>query len=448
MAPFFFEGMIVLRGFFGVLFLLLIAGFFVVYQQTHYYNMQRVVVVFVFYFVGFFYLNSAFSGGRLGLELLVVLLLLGLLFLCGGAYRWVSVFLGILGFSTVLYKIDFDVLCSSVAIFLLGLSFIVFEFYATSYYYGVYSLNAIFAAFVNVRFFADVIVVCFPFLLGGYLSSSRSLSRAFFAFVAVCVLGLGIFSGSRALLLGLFVAMTIVFLFAKGFRAQVAIFCGLALIGALLQSWLMSNYFFLRSVPVVSSSDILRSVDGLSGRWVLWGAALGGWLENPFYGVGEGRFACLSGVGHAHPHFFLLQVLVEQGLFALLAFLICLLWFFKQAVKDAQAKVEPVSLVVLAAYTGAGVMSFFSGVLLMPISQFFFVLMLGLGLSRWQLPSFLVNRKVVFLVCLIIAVLVVLAMGEMKNDLELQAKLLQPQNGMVVTDFIPGYWINGKSLCQ
>lgn len=287
-------------------------------------------------------------------------------------------------FKAILY------LLTSVA-FLNAFQFIVY--YCMAFLTEIYMFEAdlLFNGFSNPRFLNQFQMLCMPILAGlvvlhwsNHGRYRRLLSSLFFVTLLIhwCIA----FSlGSRGLWLGLAASHLALLLFFPRFWRLLAIQAVAGILGFLLYQLL----FFI--IPEwLGQESILRSSlrFGLSKREVLWDIAWHMFLENPWLGVGPMHFAATVNPIAAHPHQVVLQWLAEWGLFATLAacILACLgMWHVLRILRSPKAK--PIDAVLWLSIAGALAVAQVDGVFVMPYTETWLAILIGLALARWSTPT-------------------------------------------------------------
>lgn len=239
------------------------------------------------------------------------------------------------------------------------------------------------AGFSNHRHFAEFFIALSAFLAFSLLSIRRFWLLSIIPFsLAWVVLFLG---GGRASLLAL---LTSFFMYVwlgceRPFRV-VAVFLLAGLVG-----WVVSFFLILQDPSMAGSAQILR--EGGSGRVTLWLSAFDLWLGSLFFGVGPMHFAFYSREIAAHPHSLVMQILSEWGGIAFVAVLIFFAAVFWRLFEDGRALNVRVK-VAFSVIVGLLVSSFFGGVFVVPVVEFFFFIMLGVVMScdsfSWRLAIF------------------------------------------------------------
>lgn len=266
-------------------------------------------------------------------------------------------------------------------------------YYCMAFLTEIYMLDVdlLFNGFSNPRFLNQFQMLFMPVLAGlvvlhwhNHGRYQRLLSSLFFITLLVhwCI---ALSLGSRGLWLGLAASHLALLLFFPRFWRLLAIQVAAAIVGFLLYQLL----FFI--IPEwLGQESILRSSlrFGLSKREVLWDIAWRMFLENPWLGVGPMHFAATVNPIAAHPHQVVLQWLAEWGLFATLA--ACLLaflgmWHGLRILRSTHA--EPIDAALWLSIGGALAVAQVDGVFVMPYTETWLAILIGLALARWSAPS-------------------------------------------------------------
>jgi len=233
--------------------------------------------------------------------------------------------------------------------------------------------------FSNVRFFNQVqtwTLPLLPLLVPRALLPRRAVQGLF-----ACWWMLLFASGGRASMLGTLSGIVVVLVIFRGrawpwLRAQLR--------GLLLGSVGYGVFFYWLAQGM--EGIVTRLGYGGSGRLRVWRLALDYVREAPLLGIGPMHFGYRPSIVYgAHPHNTPLQWASEWGLPA--AGLLCgvALWAAWAGARRARATVradDQVPVALVATWVGVAVVSLFDGVLVMPVSQLFAVLVGGWSLAR------------------------------------------------------------------
>lgn len=246
-----------------------------------------------------------------------------------------------------------------------------------------FHVHEFFSAFSNPRFFGYWVTLTLPLLASveteGSSARYSSLIRygiggLWFCFVLI--------SGTR----GTWIALAIATVFCS--------FCGPA--GRLLSVRLLMSaaigvllyLVFFCLLPQQAADGIVqagagRILDGarLSSRDQLWEIAVKGTLANPWVGHGPMMFAAAVNRVASHPHSLTLQLAYEWGIPIASVCLVAIGLFVFRSLRWAQDQQDPRFLAVTVAIAGGLVQANLDGVLVMPFSQMYVVLLVAWSIS-------------------------------------------------------------------
>ena len=194
--------------------------------------------------------------------------------------------------------------------------------------------------FSNIRHLADYLSICFLMAFQLLLKDDRKLKYVYYI-VALVILSVIIWTGSRAAFVSIISALILLFLYKKGILKKLF----LVLIPALFV-----QPFFITNSP---SLGLVRSVERVgqsldsysSGRMGLYNDVVEKIIDYPIWGLGP-EAVRNSGINNgtfvfAQAHNFVLQILIEFGL---AGFLLFLLIFFRFFLKIKKIKNSYISL--------------------------------------------------------------------------------------------------------
>lgn len=263
--------------------------------------------------------------------------------------------------------------------------------YMMAFVTGIYMLDPLLliSGFANQRFFGQFQILLLPVLavLCVQLYSERRRWLAGFLFVVMVVQWCIAYSlAGRGLLGGLLVGhMVLLFVCPRLWRLV-----GVQAVAGLAGYVLLKILFWLIPLVFLDLNSVLR-VDnlrtGLSGRDILWGKAWDMVLANPWLGVGPMHFAATYNPIAAHPHQVILQWLAEWGGAATMLALLIGCWGVLSGVRVLRSKqAEPVDAGLWMAIIGALVLAQVDGVFVMPYTETWLAVLVGLALARWGSP--------------------------------------------------------------
>lgn len=252
--------------------------------------------------------------------------------------------------------------------------------------------------FSNIRFLGQFQVLAMPVLAWLCLSHWHAAFRyarllSMLCFVALAVQWCIAFTlGGRGMFVALAVShLALLGLFWRHWRLLAVQLAG-ALAGALLFLVLLVLVPYWLGIPL----DIHPAFrDGLSGRGVIWMLAWHIFMDNPWLGAGPMQFAAHINVVAAHPHQVVLQWLAEWGLPATLLALGLATWGMWRGLvcvrKNRKASLEAA---VWLSVAGALVLAQVDGVFVMPYTQVWLAVLVGIALGRWQkVPQAMVGKS-------------------------------------------------------
>lgn len=343
------------------------------------------------------------------------------------------------------------------AAFLNAFQFIVYYCMAFLTEIYMFDVDLLFNGFSNPRFLNQFQVLFMPVLAGlvvlhwnNHGRYQRLLSGLFFITLLVhwCI---ALSLGSRGLWLGLAASHLALLLFFPRFWRLLAIQAATGILGFLLYQLL-----FLIIPEWLGQESLLRSSlrFGLSKREVLWDIAWHMFLENPWLGVGPMHFAATLNPIAAHPHQVVLQWLAEWGLFATLA--ACLLafigmWHGLHILRSPQA--EPIDAALWLSIAGALAVAQVDGIFVMPYTETWLAILIGLALALWSAPTTQVaalqqgrssRRFIPSLSYKPLALIVILTLGNILINevptLPLDSEAHMEKHG---TGYVPRFWLQG-----
>lgn len=265
-----------------------------------------------------------------------------------------------------------------------------FLYYVMAFVSGVYDFSPVllFNGFDNPRFLGQFQVLLLPVLMAlcVYVYSLGRLRSAQCLFLVMSFQWCIVFSlGGRGVIAALLVShVLLLFVRLKFWRL-----CAVQVCSAIFGFFLLKILFVF--VPIIfgldpaSHSNVLRG--GLSARGELWWTAYEMALANPFFGVGPMHFSASLNLIAAHPHQAVLQFLAEWG-FPVVCLIFYLVW--KGLLRGGQVLVtDNASLMDVGVWLGvvsALVLSQVDGVFVMPYTETWLAVFVGVLVSRWSTP--------------------------------------------------------------
>lgn len=343
------------------------------------------------------------------------------------------------------------------AAFLNAFQFIVYYCMAFLTEIYMFDVDLLFNGFSNPRFLNQFQMLFMPVLAGLVVLHwndngryQRLFSGLFFITLLIhwCI---ALSLGSRGLWLGLAASHLALLLFFPRFWRLLAIQAAAGVLGFLLYQLL----FFI--IPGwLGQEALLRSSlrFGLSKREVLWDIAWRMFLDNPLLGVGPMHFAATINPIAAHPHQVVLQWLAEWGLFATLAacLLACLgMWHGLRILRSPQA--QSIDAALWLSIGGALALAQVDGVFVMPYTETWLAIIIGLALARWSAPAVQAvnpqkdnnfNQRIPLLSYRMLTLAVILILGNVLINevptLPQDSKVHMEKHG---TGYVPRFWLQG-----
>jgi len=245
--------------------------------------------------------------------------------------------------------------------------------------------------FSNRRFHSQFQTWTLPLLMTAAVLTSNRRARGLWLLAATLGWGLLFFAGTRATLLGLLVStIVVVWLFREYARNYLTTFLLSAVGGALLFTLIV---FWLPAIfgldnDALSSWSIERNFIDSSGRTQLWLNSLSMAFMHPWLGAGPMHFACDSSLNYsAHPHNLWLQFLSEWGIPFTIAITVGFIYLVIRWVAKVQTtRVEDknLALPITVSLSTALAHSLFDGIAVMPLSQFYGVMLFSWALSWYR----------------------------------------------------------------
>lgn len=318
-------------------------------------------------------------------------------------------------------------------------------YYLMAFVTGIRMLNAdvLFSGFSNPRFFGQFQVMLMP-VMAMLVERCRQQRRTSTA----VLLGLALINqwciaftlGGRGLWLGLLASHLALLLINRQLWRILALQVGAALLGFLLFLLLFKLIpLWLGLDPVLRES--LRT--SLSGRERIWQWAWEMAMANPWFGVGPMHFSASYNPIAAHPHQVVLQWLAEWGFAATFIAIALAAWGLLHGARYLrQASIKELDAGLWVAIVGALVLAQVDGVFVMPYTETWLALLIGLAIARWSYPAPAKISQRIMLGILAIPVVLVLGQVLIKEAPTLpasQENVLKEHN----TGWTPRFWSHG-----
>jgi O-antigen ligase len=293
-----------------------------------------------------------------------------------------------------------------------------------------------------------------------FLKSRRAFRKYFFFFLASLWWCLAIQSGGRGATLSLLVAPCIILLIFKKKSHRYIKSYLLAFVSGMITKFLLFDAF---TSGGISRSLARNSGAGTNPRLNIWPKVISAIFKQPLLGWGPMSTAKMDGmIKVAHPHNSILQIAYEFGIPAMLIAAGLILWglykWFNKNVKnegrfnESKNRMNLRTGISTALLAGLGY-SLLSGVIVMPLSQFWMVLIAGWAFgmygrkvhSKKQLPDFL-NLSTTFIKGFVIAAIVFMSYSIIVDvpGLKQNQQYYVQHYGHYGHIFHPRFWQQGK----
>ncbi len=283
------------------------------------------------------------------------------------------------------YKVDsaFFYLLSAVAV-VLSVQFLIS--YLVAFITGIQMLHidVLLSGFSNPRSFGQFQVLAMPvlaFLVFKDFQNSYIVSFVFLIVLSIlwCI---SYALGGRGVWVSLLVSNILLFSVARKFWRILGIQVVAATVGGVL-FWIM----FILIPSWIGERAIVRDGvrAGLSARDILWNDAWSVVLNNPWFGVGPMHFAALHNDIAAHPHQMVLQWLAEWGTPATILVLVLICNGMLSGTRYLRSdKSTGADASLWLAILGALVLAQVDGVFVMPYTQTWLTILVGVAIARWS----------------------------------------------------------------
>ncbi len=312
-----------------------------------------------------------------------------------------------------------------------------------------FNVRELFTGFSNIRFFGHVQTLLLPFLLLPALCwATRLRYQLLLGMVPALWWMLAVASGTRGTWVALLIGVLAVLAFGgqtgrRWIKWQIAgLACGLLCYAAFIL--LVPNLMDQPASFLHRAEDIIT----LSGREVIWTAALGYTSEHPWLGIGPMHFAYFTNAVAAHPHNAILQFMAEWGIPAALlfttVFAVAGLAFagrVRQLAAGADTQTGMIAVALLAALAGGAAQAMVDGVLVMPVSQIVLALVCGWALGFYLMghnsiaPCSVMEKRLA-------AAIIILAAGCVIYGVQPEIARLEQREA----EFLAGQWPGSRLL--
>ena len=322
-------------------------------------------------------------------------------------------------------------------------------YYLMAFATGILMFNAdlLFNGFSNPRFLNQFQMLFMPIL--AYLAFHQwhaahrySKLLASIIFITLLVQWCIAFSlGGRGLWLGLAVSHAALIIFFPRFWRLLTVQAAAGLLGFIL------FYLMFTVIPewLGQASSVRDSMRfGLSKREVIWQLAWDMFVANPWLGVGPMHFSAEVNSVAAHPHQVVLQWLAEWGIFATLAAVFLAVWGMLHGLRFVRSeKGQPLDAALWMSILGALALAQVDGVFVMPYTETWLAILIGLVMARWSRPSTAESRWQTYSLR-ILAIPVILILGNVLiNEVPTLAQDSEAHMEKHGTGYTPRFWMQG-----
>lgn len=322
-------------------------------------------------------------------------------------------------------------------------------YYVMAFATGILMFNAdlLFNGFSNPRFLNQFQMLFMPILAYLALHHWQAKHRhskllASIIFITLLVQWCIAFSlGGRGLWLGLAVSHAALIIFFPRFWRLLTVQAAAGLLGFIL------FYLMFTVVPEwLGQTSVIRDSMrfGLSKREVIWQLAWDMFLANPWLGVGPMHFSAEVNSVAAHPHQVVLQWLAEWGIFATLAAVFLAVWGMLHGLRFVRSeKGQPLDAALWMSILGALALAQVDGVFVMPYTETWLTILIGLAMARWSRPSTPESRWQTYSLR-ILAIPVILILGNVLiNEVPTLAQDSEAHMEKHGTGYTPRFWMQG-----
>lgn len=322
-------------------------------------------------------------------------------------------------------------------------------YYLMAFATGILMFDAdlLFNGFSNPRFLNQFQILFMPIL--AYLAfhhwqAAHRYSKllASIIFITLLVQWCIAFSlGGRGLWLGLAVSHAALIVFFPRFWRLLTVQAAAGLLGFIL------FYLMFTVVPEwLGQTSVIRDSMrfGLSKREVIWQLAWDMFIANPWLGVGPMHFSAGVNSVAAHPHQVVLQWLAEWGIFATLAAIFIAVWGMLHGLRFVRSeKGQPLDAALWMSILGALALAQVDGVFVMPYTETWLAILIGLAMARWSRPSTAASRWQTYSLR-ILAIAVILILGNVLiNEVPTLAQDSEAHMEKHGTGYTPRFWMQG-----
>lgn len=319
-------------------------------------------------------------------------------------------------------------------------------YYLMAFVTGIYMLSPLllFEGFDNPRFFGQFQMLLLPMLAVWSMQlhdDDRKRLAGLLFLVLVVQWCIAFLLAGRGLWVGLLTGHLALLSICPQLWRVVAVQAAGGGLGFVLLQVLFSLIPSLVGLDSIIGADNLRT--SLSGRDQLWGWAWDMAVANPWLGAGPMHYAASHNPIAAHPHQVVLQWLAEWGFPATLLALALGVWgVLHGAGVMRRQDVEPQDAGLWLVIVGALVLAQVDGVFVMPYTETWLAVLMGLAQARWSRPAPAGRAQLLFVGALVLPVALVLGgvlLLEVPKLIEVQEAYLQEH----ATGWKPRFWLQG-----
>ncbi|MDM1707589.1 O-antigen ligase family protein [Thiopseudomonas alkaliphila] len=250
--------------------------------------------------------------------------------------------------------------------------------------------------------------------------------------------------GARGLWLGITVSHLAALILFPRFRCLVFIQLAAATIGFILYK----SLFTLIPFWLGFEASVINPIrTGLSLRDVLWTHAWNTFTQNPWFGVGPMHLSVMENaqfIASAHPHQVILQWLAEWGIFATLAACSLAVWGVIHGIYFIRSATgKNLDTALWLSITGAFILAQVDGVFVMPYTETWLAIIIGLALGRWKnqesKPSStqpLFWKSIALPTIIIMSLVLIKEAPNLYNNINTHTKIYK-------TGYEPRFWLHG-----
>ncbi|MBU2863592.1 O-antigen ligase family protein [Reinekea forsetii] len=312
-----------------------------------------------------------------------------------------------------------------------------------------WNIQVLAVGFDNVRFLNQCQSFLFPLFICLMFYESRAI-RVSSYFSAAFTIAFALYANGRGLILVLIFESLLMSIYIAYSQKN-----PIKNVLLLVKIWLVGLFFYTllwKFIPSLIWTEVNGSslLKGDGGRATIWKEALLIWREYPFFGIGgmaysDPRFDFTYNL--SHPHNSVLQVLLEYGLVGFVFSLFFFILFLIRAIKyflifDFQKHYPYIFLALL----GGSALSLVSGVIVMPLSQFLWVLMICLVYVECSSnQESIISRPIFRLSVSFLRVMVIVLVLFLLILSYFTYQYIMGQN-VLVMDAGPRYWLVGRFI--